>query len=107
VPECLASWSKDACALRRLDYPRNIPIDWVIDCHYREAITNRARNALSHAGPATMGRIPRGPSCLTRTQDVGDLVVGLRLAVLWTKGGNRLRFTSVGTTRLAKASSEG
>jgi hypothetical protein len=52
----------------------------VTDCHYRKAITNRARNTLCHAEPVTMVRIPRGPSCSTRTRDVGDLVVGLHLA---------------------------
>jgi hypothetical protein len=37
----------------------------------------------------------------------GDLVVGLRLAACWTKGGNCRSLASVGAARSAKASSEG
>jgi hypothetical protein len=41
--------------------PGIFPYRRVTDCHYRKAFTNRARNTLPHVGPATMGRIPRGP----------------------------------------------
>jgi hypothetical protein len=44
--------------------PRIFPQGRVIDCHYKKAITNWARNTLLRAGPVTMGRIPlrRRPS---------------------------------------------
>jgi hypothetical protein len=41
--------------------PGIFPYRRVTDCHYRKAFTNRARNTLPRAGPATICRIPRGP----------------------------------------------
>jgi hypothetical protein len=41
----------------------------VTDRHYRKVITDEAHNMLVHAGPVTVGRIPRGPPCEMRTRD--------------------------------------
>jgi hypothetical protein len=50
VPEYPASWIKDACALRRLGHPRNIPIKQGYRLSLQKASTNRARNTLNRAG---------------------------------------------------------
>jgi hypothetical protein len=70
VSECPASRIKDACALRRLGPPRNIPIKAGLQTVITEKplqIRPVMRN--DRAGPVTMGRIARGPSCWATPRD--------------------------------------
>jgi hypothetical protein len=49
--------------------PRIFPYREVIDRHYIKVITDEARNMLVHAGPVTVGQIPRGPLGEMRMRD--------------------------------------
>jgi hypothetical protein len=46
----------------------------VTDRHYRNAITDEARNLPVHAGPVAVGRIPRGPLGKMREAGPADFV---------------------------------
>jgi hypothetical protein len=61
----------------------------------------------SHAGPVTMGRITRGPSCWTRARDGATSSLAFVLQRVGRRVETASRFTFVGAARLAKASSEG
>jgi hypothetical protein len=64
VFECPASRIKDACALRHLGPPRNIPIKAGLQTVITEKpLQIRLVMRSDHAGPVMMGRIARGPSC--------------------------------------------
>jgi hypothetical protein len=63
VSECPASRIKDACALKRLGHPRNIPIKAGLHTVITEKpLQIRPVMRSGRAGPVTMGQIARGPS---------------------------------------------
>jgi hypothetical protein len=66
VPECPTSWDKDACALKRPSYPRNIPLKQGYRLIIEKPLQIRPVMRIDNVGPVTMGQIVRGPSGWTR-----------------------------------------
>jgi hypothetical protein len=70
VFECPASRIKDACALRCLGPPQNIPIKAGLQNVITEKpLQFRPVMCSDSAGPVMMGRIARGPSCWATPRD--------------------------------------
>jgi hypothetical protein len=88
VSECPASWTKDACALRRLCHPRNIPIKQGYKLSLQKSPHKPARNAQRPRGACYNGPNSTWAFALDEAARWSDLVVGLRLAAYWTKGGD-------------------